>query len=338
MEVQRTNIQFYNDTPVYSDNEHKIGGVWRVMGLDSETFASTSYDHRAIMWKAHGEGESLSIEKVKVLTTYSKEALSIARISDDVFATGSSNGQMTFYSQSGDVLGEVREFKKKTTGFYSIAGLNENIVATGACQRPKRLHESNWQHVVKIWDINTKHFLCQLEGHTGGISGLAALNESTLVSCSGDATLRIWDVTAKTCRKVFHHEDYIYGLTKVDENKIVSGSRDRSIRIWDVSYEKEIGKLSTKEGIAHVSTVYDVKCHDQNLLASGSRDGFVRLWDLRQEQCIQSLDSENGFVYGIDFLGDQKLIAGTSGKQSQSKNSKSNKNNAHVLTWDIRTI
>ena len=41
-----------------------------------------------------------------------------------------------------------------------------------------------------------------LEGHTNKVWSVAVLDEATLLSCSSDMTIRVWDTATWTCRRV----------------------------------------------------------------------------------------------------------------------------------------
>ena len=111
--------------------------------------------------------------------------------------------------------------------------------------------------------------------------------DSKFVSCSDDATLKIWD---------FEQGRLVHQLagTGVDGDKshswdaktaqwhpekalIVSGSKDNCIKLWDPKAAREIATLHT-----HKNTVNCVRWHPSgDFFLSGSRDQLVKLFDLR---------------------------------------------------------
>ena len=56
-----------------------------------------------------------------------------------------------------------------------------------------------------------------------------------LVSCSGDESIRVWDLTTGNCLKVLHgHKDNVYSIKLNRFGQLISGSHDKSIKIWDL--------------------------------------------------------------------------------------------------------
>jgi WD40 repeat protein len=321
--------------PIYSEGGN--GGIWRVLAVNASTVISASYDHHAKMWSLDHDSGQLEFREVKILSKQRREVLSIASVSENIFATGSSDGKMCFWNMGGTLLNSLRE--RTIHGFYSMATVDENIIATGACQRPRK-YRGNWDHIIKIWDCTKGICIAELAGHSGGVSGIVKINEHLLASSSGDGTVRIWDRISGTACSIFqNHTDYVYSLAKASEGYLVSASKDRTIRLWDIEQEKETGQFIHKDGIAHDSTVYDVKVSN-NTVASCSRDGSVKVWDSRTLKLVQMLDPEDGFVYGVDILPGGQIVVGTAGKPgSPEKNNKhfQHKNNAHVVVWDLRS-
>ncbi|MCB1073399.1 MAG: hypothetical protein KDK96_09925 [Chlamydiia bacterium] len=322
----------------YSDGPS--GGVWRVMGLGPNKIVSASYDHLGKLLTTKQTAEGADFENIKLLAGHKREVLSLAKLTDQVFLTGSSDGSICIWNNDGDLVGGFKD--RYVTGFYSMAVLDENTIATGSCHRPKK-HHGDWDHVIKIWDISKKIFLFSLKGHAGGISGLVNLGSNLIASSSGDSTVRVWSTEIRKAVSIFKgHSGYVYALAKLGVEHILSAGIDRTIKMVDVSTNQQVGALEHREGLAHASTIYDLNTLGSNVVVSGSRDGYVKIWDCRTLRCTKNLDASDGFVYGVNFSTDGRVIAGTSGKTSRSEGkkekSKKLKDNAHVVIWDFRSI
>ena len=81
----------------------------------------------------------------------------------------------------------------------------------------------------KIIKLNTK-----LEGHDGEIYCLLELLDGRIASGSADLTIKIWDLTNKTClQTLVGQKNSILSLAQFNDGKLISGSEDKSIYIWD---------------------------------------------------------------------------------------------------------
>lgn len=338
-EISKLSQPEYTKEEELTYSEGNSGGIWRVMSLDSNRTVSASYDHLAKIWTKNQKiNETMTLNESKVLRFHKREVLSLARLDENVFLTGSSDGIMCFWNSKNGSL--VNSFKDRVvTGFYSIAVIDNKTVATGSCQKPQR-HHKEWNHVIKIWDISRNKFLFDMKGHLGGVSSIIKLNEKLLASSSGDRTIRIWNILNQNEVGIFKsHKDYVYGLAKLVENLLISGSRDRTMKLLDSEYQKEIGEFVHKDGFAHASTIYDVSTYNGNVAASASRDGYIKIWDSRSLKCIKIIDTDDGFVYSVGFSIEGNIVAGTSGKaDSKKKDQRQAQSNGHVLALDFRKL
>ncbi|NGX32138.1 MAG: hypothetical protein K1060chlam4_00179 [Candidatus Anoxychlamydiales bacterium] len=324
-------------SPLYSTE--KNGGIWRVMALNPEKIVSASYDHLAKIWTPKEGAEGTELTNIKVLKGHEREVLSLARLSEKLFLTGSSDSKICFWNTEDGSLEGFFKDEKNPTGFYSMEVIDSNTIATGSCQKPEK-HHGTWRHVIKIWDVSKKQFKFKLNGHTGGISEIVNLDGKLIATSSGDHTIRIWDLLDKSTCSIFQqHSDYVYGLAKLDNTTLVSASKDRTMRLFDVEAEKEIGAFShTDDKKAHSSSIYDVNSLGENVVASASRDGYVKIWDARTLTCIKMLDADDGYVYSVNFSPDGKIFAGTAGKRDPKISKKEKKSNANIVGWDFRRI
>jgi peroxin-7 len=96
-------------------------------------------------------------------------------------------------------------------------------------------------------------------------------HESIFGSCSGDQTLRIWDIrTGKDVKKIHAHDNEILSCDfNKYENFIASASTDGTIKLWDLRSTIE-SPIMTLTG--HQLAVRKIKFSPfhANILASGS--------------------------------------------------------------------
>ena len=75
-----------------------------------------------------------------------------------------------------------------------------------------------------------------LSGHTKYVNSLVFSSDgASLVSGSGDKTIKLWDIQTGGVVKTFHgHTRYVSASISADNTTIASGSLDKTIRLWDI--------------------------------------------------------------------------------------------------------
>ncbi|KAK1407088.1 hypothetical protein QVD17_38699 [Tagetes erecta] len=77
---------------------------------------------------------------------------------------------------------------------------------------------------------------CSFEGHLNDVLDLSWSKSQHLLSSSMDKTVRLWQLSSKTCLKTFSHNDYVTCIqfNPVDDRYFISGSLDAKVRIWSI--------------------------------------------------------------------------------------------------------
>jgi WD40 repeat protein len=165
--------------------------------------------------------------------------------------------------------------------------------------------------------------LATLEGHTGGIYGVAIAADGQLVASGGlDGTVRLWESSSGQLLATLHgHTSTVHSVClSGDGGLLASGGFDGTVRIWDARLACDDDKrlLATLRG--HSGAVHGVALSaDGRLLASGSWDGTVRLWDARvaspetemesDERLLAILQGQGGGIRGVALSADGRLVA-----------------------------
>ncbi|KAK9467637.1 quinon protein alcohol dehydrogenase-like superfamily [Lipomyces arxii] len=134
---------------------------------------------------------------------------------------------------------------------------------------------------VRIWDIKTGKQIGQpMRGHSKWITSLSfeplhLLDESQglrLVSSSKDATLKVWDVTSRTCIQTLSgHTACITSAKWSGLGVIYSCSQDKTIKVWDA---RKSTIILVKTLNAHAHWVNFVALSTEFAIKTGGFDPF----------------------------------------------------------------
>lgn len=172
----------------------------------------------------------------------------------------------------------------------------------------KRVITGSGDKTARIWDVETKECLCQLNGHENYIRGVAfnPVDSAMVATVSWDRTARLWN--AETCTSIGRFSDDDKGFAharqlravafSADGTRLATASYDRKVGIWEVAGRKLIKKLDA--GIdpdkpeappsGHRGDVLAVAFHpsSNSIIASGSGDRTARIWDISNPDRVTS--------------------------------------------------
>jgi len=135
----------------------------------------------------------------------------------------------------------------------------------------------------------------ELAQHEGYLSCCRFLNDSTILTSSGDSTCIIWDIETRTVKQTYsEHTGDVMSISlesaKGDSNVFVSGSCDASAKVWDVRQQKA---SKTFTGY-HESDINAVQFFpDGKAFGTGSDDSSCRLFDMRSFRQMNKYGSDN---------------------------------------------
>ncbi|KAJ6575037.1 TFIID and SAGA subunit [Mycena capillaripes] len=154
----------------------------------------------------------------------------------------------------------------------------------------------------------------KLIGHSGPVYSVAfdplsgsAAAPKYLLSCSADATTRLWSMETLTNLVAFRgHENPIWDVKWSPLGiYFATGSRDRTARLWSTD---RISCLRVYAG--HLSDVDCVQFHPNSLyLATGSSDWTARLWDVQRGSCVRVFIGHQGAVSSLALSPDGRYLA-----------------------------
>ena len=118
--------------------------------------------------------------------------------------------------------------------------LDRNLFASGS-----------WDRLIKIWNVCNGQCVKSLDEHPYSILDLELLSHSNkLISCSGDLTLRMWDLKTFTCEIISTNLVTSLKMSQMssqenDDMLVCASYYDKSIRVWDLRRGECLSKIKT---------------------------------------------------------------------------------------------
>ncbi len=139
--------------------------------------------------------------------------------------------------------------------------------------------------------------------HGGPVYGVAVTHDgSTVVSCSTDQTVRVWDTLAG--QQKFQLNGHVGAIHAValspDETFAVTSGADGTLRLWDI-----VGGRQLKQLITYDATMYSIAVHPQGaLIAAAGADRKVHLLDMITGTERQALTGHSDYLHSVTFSPD----------------------------------
>ena len=136
------------------------------------------------------------------------------------------------------------------------------------------------------------------KGHTGYISCIDFLDETQILSASGDMTCALWDIPkAKRVREYADHLGDVLALSlpnnQTQNNIFASCGSDGYLYIWDTRMQANIQNFFVSD--SDVSTLKFL--YDDNIILTKSDDGTINMFDLRSDCSLASYTLSAGFEH-----------------------------------------
>ena len=92
---------------------------------------------------------------------------------------------------------------------------------------------------IHRWDIHKGEAKHTLRGHTSAVTSVAILARGTIITASGDHTLRLWRHGIEV-QVVREHESEVAGVAVgAEESRAVTVSTDTTVRVWSLGTPSE---------------------------------------------------------------------------------------------------
>ena len=168
---------------------------------------------------------------------------------------------------------------------------------------------------VRIIEMKSGVEKISLHSHKGGTTCSSFLaNNTQILTCGYDKTIRLWDVDSGHNIEVFNSDSDVYSLAvSLDGKRFVSSHKDGSIRLWDLETKKTL--YSAKGGDDSDPVLNLVLSPNGQLLFSSTERHQVKLWKMEPLEIIRDIQKESSTV---EFSPDGKyyLVADKRGNAS----------------------
>jgi WD40 repeat protein/tRNA A-37 threonylcarbamoyl transferase component Bud32 len=290
--------------------------IWRVAfhPEDSSLLASAGEDKKVRLWRLGKPSEQPRQERV--FEGLEASAVSLAFSPDGTLLASGSGTHHT-----GDPA--VIKVWNVHTGaeVATLHGHTNEIWGLTFTPDGSRVVSASHDQTIKFWDLHNGRETLTLRAHSDNVRAVTFLGDR-LVSVSEDHTVKLWEPTpvvgkylAPRSLILKGHQDRVWCVAyRADGKMLASAGRDHTIRIWEVDLTgKQPSYRLQRTLTGHEGTIRAV-CFSptEEKLASASYDNTVRIWDLPGGKSMVLTAKEMGWVHGVAFSPDGKLVAGVS--------------------------
>jgi guanine nucleotide-binding protein G(I)/G(S)/G(T) subunit beta-1 len=137
-------------------------------------------------------------------------------------------------------------------------------------------------NLCTVYKLSSPDHAMEMASHDGLITCCRFLDDTKILTSSGDSTCIRWDIARGTVLDTFaEHKEHInyMSLHPTDKNIFVSASVDKTAKVWDIRASKSA--VQTFMGHSGDVNGVDFLPSDGNCFATCTEDGGIHIFDLR---------------------------------------------------------
>lgn len=264
--------------------DHATNAIFELITLKShENYVSCVY-----YWSNEGQGLVVTGSHDKKIIVYNQDNLSEPAViltghTGPVCILNKGAFPNSIISGSWDTTARVWIINFDTKAYESkeLKGHESAVWAVESSPKRSQYITGAADKMIFFWNAQGERTKI-LKGHSDCVRGLIELENNHLLSCSNDATIRVWDESGECIKQLTGHTAYIYSMTLLPSetnNLIVSCGEDSSIRIWDLILGKEV----CEPIILPAQSVWSVACLPNGDIVAGSSDAVCRVFSPSKE-------------------------------------------------------
>jgi len=138
---------------------------------------------------------------------------------------------------SGHENGTIRVWNYKKSECVAVFHGHKSAVTCLSCDTSgNRLASGSNDTDIVLWDLITNGGLFRLHGHHQPVMNIAFYDENTLISCSKDSSLKVWELDTQHCAQtlVGHKNEVWTFVLDANQRYIVSGGSDMDLFMWEI--------------------------------------------------------------------------------------------------------
>ena len=141
-----------------------------------------------------------------------------------------------------------------------------------------------------------------IKEHSSSINCVTQLNSGILASCSGDKTIKLFDINEneyKVIQTLTNHKNSVYKIKELNNQKLVSCSADSSIIFYfkDNNEYKKDYQISTNGVCSPI-----IQTKDNEICYSEGKDKAICFFDLLERKIITSIKNINKRIGSYDWF------------------------------------
>ncbi|CAB3411285.1 unnamed protein product [Caenorhabditis bovis] len=300
---------------------------------DSNLLASCSKDNSIMFWR-FVQNETAQLHPIAIATGHANSVTSICMSNTarmPFIVSVSSDCMLKLWS-----LKELTKFKipkldldatdfteklPKLTCSSTILAHAKDVNCVDVAESDVVIATGGMDKLVKLWQIDIQKMQIgiggTLSGHRRGVGDVRfAKNSHRMASCSGDMTIKIWNVTEKTCLQTLNgHTCAVFrALFVSNDYQLISADSAGIIKVWTL---KNSECETTIDG--HTDKIWTLSANsDESEFLSAGSDGRIVIWKdvteekqliedekrrekIEQEQTLTNLLQQERFQEALEF-------------------------------------
>ncbi|MBE9017464.1 serine/threonine protein kinase, partial [Chroococcidiopsidales cyanobacterium LEGE 13417] len=221
-------------------------------------------------------------------------------------------------SRLGTALGVASAFALLLGSYYALRPTTNISPTTARSQIMEAAHIT--EHSTSAQTSVTR----TLTGHTNAVWAVAIARDGrTLVSGSGDKTIKFWDLSSgELLRTLTGNSAEVLSLALSQDGQMLTSasySAQPAVKVWDLPTQE------LQQTIGNVSKVWSVAISpDRQTLVSSNADASIKIWDLPTRMLRRTLIGHADTVWSVAISPDGKTLV--SGSKDRT-----------IKIWDLRT-